>query len=44
MSEGIAAITEVMTFFEGNSTLSVLLGIAVAGVGISLVMSIFFRK
>lgn len=44
MAEGIAAVTSVMEFFESNTTLSLLLGLAVAGVGISLVMSIFFRK
>lgn len=44
MAEGISAVTAVMEFFESNSTLSLLLGIAVAGVGISLVMSIFFRR
>ncbi len=44
MADGIAAIKSVLEFFESNSTLSLLLGIAVAGVGISLVMSIFFRR
>lgn len=44
MEQGISAITSVMTFLEGNSTFGVLIGVAVAGVVISVVMGIFFRR
>lgn len=44
METGISAITSIMTFLEGNSTFSILIGVAVAGVVISVVMGIFFRR
>lgn len=44
MSEGITAITSAMTFLESNSTFSILLGVAVAGVVLSVVLGLFFRR
>lgn len=44
METGISAITTVMTFLESNSTFSILIGVATAGVVISLIMGIFFRR
>lgn len=44
MEQGLSAITSVMTFLEGSTTFGVLIGVAVAGVVISVVMGIFFRR
>lgn len=44
MEQGISAITSVMTFLEGSPTFGILIGVAVAGVVISVVMGIFFRR
>lgn len=44
LSEGMTAISSVITFMEGNATFKILLGIAVAGVVVSVVMGIFFRR
>lgn len=44
MEQGISAITSVMTFLEGSETFGILIGVAVAGVVISVVMGIFFRR
>lgn len=44
MAQGITAITTVMEFLEGSSTFGILIGVAVAGVVISVVMGIFFRR
>lgn len=44
MSEGLTAVSSVMTFFASDSTFKVLIGVAVAGVVISMVLGLFFRK
>lgn len=44
MESGLSAITDVMTFLTGNDVFKVLIWVAVAGVVISAVMSIFFRR
>lgn len=44
LSEGITAITSAMTFFEGSETFKVLLGVAIAGAVLSVVLGLFFRR
>lgn len=44
LAEGMTAISSIMTFMEGNATFKILVGIAVAGVVLSVVMGIFFRR
>lgn len=43
LSEGISAISDVFTFMSSNTVISVMLSIALAGVGLSVAMGIFFR-
>lgn len=44
MGEGMTAIQSAMTFLESNSTFSILLGLAVAGIALSMVLGLFFRR
>lgn len=44
LAEGITALTTVMEFLEGSTTLKIFLGLAVAGVAVSVAMGIFFRR
>lgn len=44
LGEGMSAISSVMSFMEGSSTFKILIGIAVTGVVVSVVMGIFFRR
>lgn len=44
MENGLTAISSIMDFFTTNETFSLLIGIAIAGVGLSAVLGIFFRR
>lgn len=44
MSDGITAITSAMTFLEGSDTFKILLGVAIAGTVLSIVLGLFFRR
>lgn len=44
LSDGITALGSIWTWVEGNPALSAMIGIAVAGVGISMIIGIFFRR
>ena len=44
LAEGITAITSAMTFLEGSDTLKILSGVAIAGVVLSVVLGLFFRR
>lgn len=44
ISSGIAAASAVMDFFAENDVFAALLGIAVGGAAISMIMGIFFRR
>lgn len=44
IESGISAATSVMSFMADNTVFSALLGIAVGGAAISMIMGIFFRR
>lgn len=44
LEEGITAITSAMTFLEGSTTFKYLIGVAVAGIVLSVVLGLFYRK
>ncbi len=44
LAEGVTAISSAMTFLEGSSTFKVLIGVAIAGVVMSVVLGLFFRR
>ncbi len=44
LTEGITAITSAMTFFENSETFKILLGVAIAGAVLSVVLGLFFRR
>ena len=44
LADGITALTSVYTFLSGNGAFSVMIGIAVAGIGASVFLGLFFRR
>lgn len=44
LASGLESITSVMTFLEGNTTFSIMIGVAVAAVVVSAVLGLFFRR
>ncbi len=44
LEEGISAITSVMSFLTSSDVFKTLLGVAIAGVVISIAMGFFFKK
>ena len=44
LADGISAITSAMTFLEGSDTFKILIGVAIAGVVLSVVLGLFFRR
>lgn len=44
LEEGITAITSAMTFLEGSTTFKYLIGVAVAGIVLSVALGLFYRK
>ena len=44
LAGGIEAITSAMTFLEGSSTFKILIGVAIAGIVLSVVLGLFFRR
>lgn len=44
LAEGITAITSAMTFLEGSDTFKILIGVAIAGIVLSVVLGLFFRR
>ena len=44
LAEGITAITSAMSFLEGSDTFKILIGVAIAGIVLSVVLGLFFRR